>query len=107
MENQFGAEAKEWAAEIFEKLKTKLKTECSRLGDAIPYISRDGRYNDAAAGDGVFWWTNGFWPGMLWQMYHAGGDEIFRKTAETAGKRLDRALEGFDGLLQCIWHGNI
>jgi unsaturated chondroitin disaccharide hydrolase len=35
---------------------------------------------------------------MLWQMYHASGDVIFRETAEAAGKRLNSALAGFDGL---------
>ena len=95
---QVNSADREWAESIFEKLKIKLKAECSRLGDHIPYIPREGHYRDLDTSEGIFWWTNGFWPGMLWQMYHATGDELFRKTAEAVEKRLDKALEGFEGL---------
>ena len=98
MGNQFRAADIEWAEGIFEKLKPKLKAEISRLGYGIPYIPRDGRYHDLDIPEGIFWWTNGFWPGMLWQIYHATGDDVFRKTAETVGKRFDEALVGFEGL---------
>jgi unsaturated chondroitin disaccharide hydrolase len=88
----------DWARGVFEKIDAKLRAECSRLGNAIPFISRDGRYHDLDNPEGISWWTNGFWPGMLWQMYHATKDELFRNTAEAAGKRLDAALDGFEGL---------
>ena len=89
---------KEWAEGIFEKLKTKIKAECGRLGNGIPYIPRDGRYHDLDTPGGIFWWTNGFWVGLLWQMYNATKDEAFRKSAEATGKRFDQALEDFEGL---------
>jgi len=98
MSNQFSAADKEWAEGIFEKLKIKLKAECARLGDQIPYIPKDGRYRGFDSEDGIFWWTNGFWPGMLWQMYHASGDETFRKTAESVVKWFDQAMEAHEGL---------
>lgn len=91
-------QGKEWAEGVFEKLKTKLAAECSRLEGIIPYIPQDGHYRDIDTGEGIFWWTNGFWPGLLWQMYHAAGDEGYRKSAEAVEKRLDAALEGFEGL---------
>ena len=91
--------SQEWANDIFEKLKTKLKAECARNGQIIPYIPRNGRYKDLDnPGESIYWWTNGFWPGMLWQMFNATGDEEYRKAAEFAEKRLDEALEGFEGL---------
>jgi unsaturated chondroitin disaccharide hydrolase len=98
MDYQLIAEDREWAEDVFEKLRVKLKAECSRLGDMIPYISRDGHYHDLDSPDGIYWWTNGFWPGMLWQMYHATKDEVYRETAGTIEKRLDKALEGWEGL---------
>jgi unsaturated chondroitin disaccharide hydrolase len=88
----------EWAKDVFEKIKAKLKAECTRNGEIIPYIPRDGRYHDNSTGEGIYWWTNGFWPGMLWQMYNATKDEQYRKAAEHTEKRLDEALEGFEGL---------
>jgi unsaturated chondroitin disaccharide hydrolase len=101
MGDQLRETGKEWAEGVFEKLKVKLGAECARVGDRIPYIPRDGRYYDLATSDnseGIFWWTNGFWPGLLWQMYHATGDDAYRKTAEAVEKRLDQALEGYEGL---------
>lgn len=98
MGNLFSAETNKWAEGVYEKLKTKLKAECARVGNGIPYIPTEGRYRDLDAPGGIFWWTNGFWPGMLWQMYNAGKEEVFRKTAEALNARFDEALEVFEGL---------
>jgi unsaturated chondroitin disaccharide hydrolase len=98
MDYQLQGSDREWAEEVFEKLNTKLKAECIRLGNIIPYIAKDGRYRDFNANDGIYWWTNGFWPGLLWQMYHASGDDQYLKSAGAVEKRLDEALEGFEGL---------
>jgi unsaturated chondroitin disaccharide hydrolase len=98
MNNTLSAAGTEWAAGIFEKLKNKLEAECARNGPIIPYISKDGRYHDVDMSEGIYWWTNGFWPGLLWQMYHATEDEAYRKTAEAVERRLDAALEGYEGL---------
>ena len=74
----------------------KVHAEAERLGEAIPYIpSEDGHYRDA---DSIYWWTNGFWAGMLWQLYHAEGDELFRSAAESSERRLDSALDGFGNI---------
>jgi unsaturated chondroitin disaccharide hydrolase len=87
-----------WAEGVFEKIERKLEAECSRMGDSIPYIPKHGRYHDLDTPEGIYWWTNGFWPGLLWQMYYAAGNEDFRKSAEAVEKRLDEALEGWEGL---------
>jgi unsaturated chondroitin disaccharide hydrolase len=89
---------KEWTEGIFEKIKSKLEAECFRMKGIIPYIAKNGRYHDLDTPDGIYWWTNGFWPGLLWQMYHATENGEFRKAAEEVEKRLDRALEGWEGL---------
>ena len=81
---------------ILKKIVSKVKAEAERLGTAIPYIpAEDGRYKDA---DSIYWWTNGFWAGLLWQLYHATGEEIFRKTAQSSEDRLDEALNGFENI---------
>jgi unsaturated chondroitin disaccharide hydrolase len=98
MSNSISVAGREWAQGIFEKLKTKLKAECARNENIIPYIQREGRYHDLDAPDGIFWWTNGFWAGILWQMYNATKDDQYRKAAEAVEMRLDKALEGFEGL---------
>jgi unsaturated chondroitin disaccharide hydrolase len=87
-----------WAEDVFEKTRRKLEAECSRMEGIIPYIARNGRYHDLDSPEGISWWTNGFWPGLLWQMYHATKNEGFRKTAEAVEARLNEALEGWEGL---------
>ena len=89
---------KEWAQGIFEKLKTKLAAECERNENSMPYVPVNGRYHDLEKPGDIFGWTHGFWPGMLWQMYNATNNELFRKTAERVEVRFDAALEGFGGL---------
>lgn len=91
----------EWLNQTYEKLLVKMKAECERIGTMIPYTTdKDGKYYDVAItpGMGINYWTNGFWPGMLWQMYETTGDENYRKTAEGVENRLNEALVQFEKL---------
>ena len=83
---------------VYEKLVAKTKAECERTGSAIPYTPVDGRYVDLQAGAGISWWTNGFWSGLLWQMYNATQDENYKNAACDVEKRMDEAFEKFLGL---------
>ena len=95
-EDLMKAEDREWALEILEKIDKKISAEADRTGDTIPYIpDKDGRYEDVTD---IAWWTNGFYGGMLWQLYNATGNNKYRETAERIEERLDRAIEDFDGL---------
>lgn len=91
-------ETQKWAEETYEKLKIKLSAECDRIGSKIPYIAEDGVYKENKAESDIIWWTNGFWPGMLWQMYHATGEEKYKTAAEGVEKELDKAFEIYTGL---------
>ena len=89
----------EWLDEVYEKLLVKMKAECSRVGTIIPYTTHEGKYYDVADTPwGIGFWTNGFWPGMLWQMYEVTGDETYKTTAEGVEERLDAILRSFDGV---------
>ena len=90
-------ERKQWTNEIFEKLDHKLSIQAARLGDLIPYVTTEGKYQDMGEKD-IVWWTNGFWAGMMWQMYHATKKEIYKKTAESNEERLDAAFDKYTGL---------
>ena len=83
---------------LLEKIDKKIEAECKRLGEQIPYRTTDGRYNLDYAEKDIYWWTNGFWAGILWKMYHATGKDIYRNGAEAVEKKLDKALYGFVGL---------
>ena len=87
-----------WQEILFEKMERKFDAECRRLGGKIPYWTSDGVYETDYAQKDIYWWTNGFWAGILWKMYHATGKEMYRESAQEVEKKLDRALHGFTGL---------
>lgn len=89
---------RKWTEETYEKIRTKMGAECARIGSRIPYIAENGVYREDKAKSDIIWWTNGFWPGMLWQMYHADGEEQYRTAAEGAEEKLDRAFDIYTGL---------
>lgn len=89
---------KNWAEELFRKIEKKIEAECNRVGDKIPYWTEEGMYRTDYGEKDIYWWTNGFWPGILWKMYHAAGKEMYRRPAEAVEERLDGALHGFMGL---------
>lgn len=89
-----------WAKKIFKKIDEKLTVEAKRLGGKIPYIpsAETGLYEEDLGTSNPVWWTNGFWSGMMWQMYHATEKELYKKTAELNEAALDKAFEIYTGL---------
>lgn len=68
-----------------------------RNQDKIPYITRNGLYEDMAEKD-IYWWTNGFWGGILWQMYNATGEEQYRDVAVKTEEKLEKNLHSYRGM---------
>lgn len=77
-----------WIDELYEKLQAKLSAEADRVKSDIPFIPVQGHYRDLMMPSGLHWWCNGFWPGILWQMAHAAGDEKYKTFAKAADERL-------------------
>ena len=73
-------EMKTWLEETFAKTEAKLEVTCKRLGNKVPYIPTNGRYTDHGEVNLSFW-TNGFWGGMMWQLYNVTKKDVFRKSA--------------------------
>lgn len=80
-----------WANEVAEKIKKKEQNVAKRSRDKIPYTTVDGVFDDWRKKD-ICWWTNGFWSGMMWQLYHATGDDLYKEIAEMNEKWLDENL---------------
>ena len=87
-----------WLDKIYEKIMAKMSAQCDRIGDKIPYIAEGGVYREDKAQTDIVWWTNGFWPGMLWQMYHATGEEKYKVAANGVEDKLDQAFDKYTGL---------
>ena len=88
-------EFSDWAETKLVKVTEKIRVEIQRLGEGIPYIPYDGRYTDVAEERGIDWWTNGFWSGILWQLYHATRENLFVQTAIVQESRLNQILYQF------------
>lgn len=89
-----------WSQTTLERLLARFATERNRVGSRIPYIAEGHAYKRdmAATPEDLVWWTNGFWPGILWQCYHATNDERFCDVARAVEDRLDGALDHYTGL---------
>ena len=86
----------DWANAAAEKIHEKMKLSVRRSTGKIPYLTEDGLFDDQSGR--ISWWTNGFYAGQLWQVYHAYGDEIFRQAAEKIEDKLDAGLMDCAGL---------
>lgn len=87
-----------WVKETAEKIKAKMDWVSEKSKTKIPYTTLDnGEYDDKSADD-PRWWTNGFWGGMMWQMYHETKDEKYAEIARYSETVLDSVLEGYYGL---------
>lgn len=86
-----------WVEATFEKVRAKLHAECLRMGNRIPNIPVNGIYPDNGSAD-LCDWVNGFWGGIMWQMYHATGEKEYRDAALRLEARLDGAFDQFNGL---------
>lgn len=82
-----------WADEVFDKIEKKLSRTAPAVGDTMfPYTTENGRFVNPYNDD---WWTNGFWIGILWKMYLATDNEMYRKYAEKLEEKLDKVIEEF------------
>ncbi|ERL64287.1 glycoside hydrolase family 88 protein [Schleiferilactobacillus shenzhenensis] len=85
-----------WAATARDQAIAKLTVVAQRNAGVIPYTTDShGRFVDMAEKDPT-WWTNGFWGGLMWQLYHVTGSQVFRDNAETLEKQLDPNLMAAD-----------
>lgn len=70
-----------YVEEVYEKLNKKLSAERDAMGNRIPYIPVNGKYPDLGE-DAINWWTNGFWAGIMWQMYRCGEEKYRQRQPE-------------------------
>lgn len=66
-----------WADEVIGKIREKMEWVSDKNRDKIPYTTdENGNYDDRSdcsviwgEADGLDWWTNGFWGGLMWLLY--------------------------------------
>lgn len=96
---------KQWIEETAEKIKEKMAWVSEKSKDKIPYTTVNGThdtYNDSdktyRMSEGLNWWTNGFWGGMLWLMYQETGEEKYAEYARRSERKLDQCFADFYGI---------
>lgn len=94
-----------WLNEVISKITAKLDRVSAKSANKIPYTTIDGTHDDRSvcnpsgdAADGINWWTNGFWGGMMWLMHHETGDDKYKEIARLSEQKLDRCFQEFYGL---------
>ncbi|WP_151737477.1 glycoside hydrolase family 88 protein [Paenibacillus tengchongensis] len=80
-----------WVEEAWSKTLEKTLSNSKRIGAEFPHASQNGKY----VLEGADWWTAGFWPGMLWQLYAECGEESLKAIAESCEQRLDEVLDRY------------
>ena len=93
-----------WLDDTLAKVINKWERITQDTQDAIASTVINNIYDDKSApgeynpDDGIYWWTNGFYPGILWLLYLETNNEFFKNLANKIEDKLDAALLGFDGL---------
>lgn len=94
-----------WVESVIQKFTTKLDWVSEKSKYKIPYMSINGTHDDRAAenpsgadADGICWWTNGFWGGLMWLMHHETGIGKYAEIANISEGYLDRGFQEFYGL---------
>lgn len=94
-----------WIAETIEKLTRKMTWLSEKSKNKIPSVAAAGTHDDKSdtsieqrIDNGINWWCNGFWGGMLWMMFNETGDARYAEIARISETKLDTCFEMFYGL---------
>ncbi len=97
-------ENKVWVDETIEKIREKMEWVSVKSESKIPATTIDGVHDNRRVNlsgrkeDGLLWWTNGFWAGMMWLMYHDTKDDKYADIAANTEVWLDQCFLDYHGL---------
>lgn len=93
------AQHHEFINRTWTKLERKMLCSLEKAAHLpfIPYTTRGHEWQPGPF-DGICWWTNGFWPALMWQMHLHTGEDAYRLEAVRTEQMLDEAFEEFDHL---------
>lgn len=95
-----------WTEGVICKIRKKMELVSSRNKDKIPYTTDEsGNYDDRsdASGkwrtdDGLNWWTNGFWGGIMWLLYQDIGEGNYAEIARNSERKMEQCFAEFYGM---------
>ena len=88
---------KEWLDELWDKIQNKLERTARETNDScFAYTTKNNKFRNADSGrKSPSWWTNGFWPGIMWLMYNETKNGLYKNIAENLENKLDEAVDYF------------
>lgn len=94
-----------WLDDVVCKIRTKMEWVSEKSATKIPYTTISGVHDDRTDSsmefqrdDGLNWWCNGFWAGMMWMMYHETKNEHYARIARVTEEKLDQCFDDYYGL---------
>lgn len=86
-----------WVDLAFERACAKFArgAKIAAQQGVIPYMGAKDKYLPSPF-DGNSWWTGGFWPGLMWQLYKATGGAVYRDEALRVEALLTDEFRRFD-----------
>lgn len=99
-------EETKWAREMAARITEKMRWVSEKNKEKIPYTTdENGDYDDRSdksrswnADDGLSWWTNGFWGGMMWLLYLYTKEERYAEIARISKDKMTECFQTFLGL---------
>lgn len=88
----------QWINDFWNRIRGKLAVTSEQIGADFPYTTVDGVYSEFVHREGLSWWTNGFWGGMMWLMYEDTKEVRYLDIARGCEEKLDVTLDQFTGL---------
>ena len=97
---------KVWAEGVLQKVREKMDWCSEKNRDKIPYTTDGlGNYDDRSdetkewsIDNGINWWTNGFWGGIMWLLYQDTKKEKYADIARISEQKLAKCFEIYYGL---------
>ncbi|MCR8633989.1 glycoside hydrolase family 88 protein [Paenibacillus radicis (ex Xue et al. 2023)] len=84
-------QVEQWVEEAWQQTVDKVSRTSQRIGAQFPHASVNGSY----VLEPSYWWTAGFWPGLLWLLYRETKDEQFKSIAEQCELKLDEVVANY------------
>ncbi len=96
----------EWADAVIAKIREKMAWVSEKNREKIPYrTDGEGDYDDRSdmskqwrMDDGLNWWTNGFWGGIMWLLYQDTGERRYADIARVSERKMEQCFADFYGL---------
>lgn len=90
-----------WLKETLNKTMEKISAVADRSYGKVPYTTVNGRFDDKSNTDNpadINWWTNGFYGGILWLMYHETKEEKYKKMAKEIADKISVCFDRYYNL---------